>query len=41
VSPSIITLQDTVDSVIFIFDTTALGFILDSNFEIIAIGKFQ
>jgi hypothetical protein len=41
VSPSIITLQDNINNVIFIFDTTALGFTLDSNFEVVAIGKFQ
>ena len=41
VSPSIITLQDNINNVIFIFDTTALGFTLDSDFEVVAIGKFQ
>jgi hypothetical protein len=41
ISPSVITLENNLNNVTLLFNTTSLGFTLDSDFEVTAIGKFQ
>ena len=41
VSPSIITLQDNIGNITFLFNIISLGYSLESDFEVVAIGKFQ
>jgi hypothetical protein len=41
IPPNIITLENNLDNVTLLFNTSSLGYTLDSDFEITAIGKFQ